>query len=231
MRQRLTFQIATFVSAFLLFLVQPTLAKQLLPWFGGAPAVWTACLLFFQLGLTAGYLYAHVLGRLPITRQAALHIVLLLAALFTLPMVVSADWKPGEPGVPAAPALHVVLTLMATAGIPYVLLAATAPLLQSWWRRSSGEEPYRLYALSNAGSLVALFSFPTIVEPLLTVSTQALVWSSMYVAFVLSCAGAAIVVRRTAGSAAGARTVSGDRRPGAGDYAIWILLSACGSGL
>ena len=232
MRQRLPFQIATFVSAFLLFLVQPILAKQLLPWFGGAPAVWTACLLFFQLGLTAGYLYAHVLGRLPIKWQASLHLVLLLAALVTLPMVVSASWKPGEPGVPVSPSLHVVLTLIATAGIPYVLLAATAPLLQSWWRRSSGEEPYRLYALSNAGSLVALLSFPTLVEPVLTVSKQALVWSSIYVAFVLLCAGAAWVARRApAGHFVDARPAEDDRRPGAGDYAIWILLSACGSAL
>ena len=232
MRRQLPFQIATFVSAFLLFLVQPILAKQLLPWFGGAPAVWTACLLFFQLGLTAGYLYAHVLSRFSIKWQAALHIILLLAALLTLPIVVPAAWKPGEPGVPAAPALHVVLALMATAGIPYVLLAATAPLLQSWWRQSSGKEPYRLYALSNAGSLVALLSFPTLVEPVLTVSMQAFVWSSIYVAFLLSCAGAASVARRApSGSEAYSRETSDDRRPGAGDYAVWILLSSCGSGL
>ena len=230
MRQRLPFQLATFVSALLLFLVQPILARQLLPWFGGAPAVWTACLLFFQLALTAGYLYAHVLGRLPVKLQTALHIVLLLAALATLPVVIPAGWKPGETGAPASPSLYVLLALAATAGIPYVLLAATAPLLQSWWRRSSGEEPYRLYALSNAGSLAALLLFPTLVEPLLAVSTQAFLWSSIYVAFVLSCAGAANVVRRAPANHR-AEAVASASPPVPGDYAIWILLSACGSGL
>ncbi len=231
MRERLPFQIATFVSALLVFLVQPILARQLLPWFGGTPAVWTACLLFFQLARTAGYLYAHLLSRFPVKWQTGSHIVLLLGALVTLPIVVPAGWKPGLSGVPESPSLHVVFALAATVGVPYVLLAATAPLLQSWWRRSSGEEPYRLYALSNAGSLVALLSFPTLVEPWLTVSAQAIVWSSIYAVFVLSCGGAASVARRaTAGGTAG-RGTTGNRPAGVGDFAIWILLSACGSGL
>src|SRR5512147_2713867 len=110
------------LSSFLLFLLQPILAKQILPWFGGAPAVWTASLLFFQLGLTAGYLYAHLLGRLDVKWQAGFHATLLLGAAATLPILVSPAWKPvaaGAAGSLASPAGRVVLTLAATAGLPY----------------------------------------------------------------------------------------------------------------
>src|SRR6187401_1329504 len=139
MRRQLPFQVATFVGAFLLFLVQPILAKQLLPWFGGAPAVWTASLVFFQLGLTAGYLYAHALSRLDVKWQARIHVVLLVTAAATLPLIVPATWKPIG-AADASPALRVLLALAATAGIPYVLLSATAPLLQSWWHSTSRSE-------------------------------------------------------------------------------------------
>ena len=229
MPRPLPFQVATFVGAFLLFLIQPILAKQILPWFGGAPAVWTASLLFFQTGLTAGYVYAHALGRLNIKWQTRIHVLLLVGAAATLPILVSAYWQPVAGG-DASPAWRVVFTLAATAGIPYVLLSATAPLLQSWWRLASRQEPYRLYALSNAGSLLALVAFPALVEPALTVPRQATFWTVGYAAFVIACG---FTARTCSGVLAGREEDEADdgRRSGAGDYLVWILLSACGAGL
>lgn len=219
-----------FLSAFLLFLVQPLIAKAILPWFGGAPAVWTTAMLFFQLLLLGGYAYAHLTTQLPARRQAALHVTLLAASLVFLPIVPSADWKPG--GV-EAPVWRILGLLTATVGAPYLLLASTAPLVQEWFRRDQPGSPYRLYAWSNAGSLIALLAYPVVLEPLLAVEGQARLWSLLYAGFAVTCGW--MIVRRTdqpTPPAATARALPGaNDAPSGGDYALWFALSACGSGL
>src|SRR5262249_29551061 len=137
------------VSAFLLFQVQPIVAKAILPWFGGAPAVWTVCMLFFQGLLLAGYAYAHALVTyLSLRRQALLHTILLLGSLCTLPILPGVHWQPQGLGDPTG---YIIALLFSTVGMPYFLLASTAPLLQGWFSRGAlGPSPYWLYAVSNA---------------------------------------------------------------------------------
>ncbi len=170
------------LGAFLLFQIQPQIARVVLPWFGGGPAVWSACLLFFQVQLLAGYAYAHLLHRhLAPRSQAIVHVALLAASLLFLPIVPGEHWKPTGT---EDPTLHILLLLFATVGLPYLLLAATGPILQSWFAREfRGRSPYRLYALSNIGSLAALLSFPFLFEPNLTIGVQANSWAVAYVAF------------------------------------------------
>ena len=220
------------LGAFLLFLVQPMAARFILPWFGGGPTVWSACLLFFQVALLAGYGYAHLSRRLSLRRQAQLHLALLFLAALTLPIAPSPAWKPVDA---AAPAARILALLALTVGAPYVVLAATAPLLQDWFARAgSGAAPYRLYAWSNAGSLVALLAYPVVVEPFLALRAQALVWSGLFVTFSLVCAWSAVRLIRLADVAdAEAATVdiNGETPVSAGDRIMWILLSTCGSGL
>jgi hypothetical protein len=182
----LWFAAAIFISAFLVFQVQPIISKTILPWFGGSPGVWTTCMLFFQLLLFAGYSYAHVLTKLMSQRlQGAVHFTLLLFALFVLPMTPTADWKPlgGED-----PTLSILLILLANVGLPYFLLSSTGPLLQAWFaKRVPDGSPYRLYALSNVGSLAALISYPFLVEPALTTSSQGQIWSLVFCLFATVC--------------------------------------------
>src|SRR5690349_14720718 len=178
-----------FLSSFLLFLVQPLIARLILPWFGGSAAVWTTCMLFFQVLLVAGYAYAHWLGRLAGRRQAIVHTVLLAAALATLPIAPDESWKPAGG---AEPITRILLLLGATVGLPYFLLASTSPLLQLWFSRSRpGANPYRLFALSNLASLMALLGYPFVVEPLLAAREQVSVWSWLFAAFALVCAAVA----------------------------------------
>ena len=140
----------TFLSAFLLFQVQPLIGKAILPWFGGGSAVWTATMLFFQVALLGGYAYAHFLSnRLPLRRQALLHIALLLGAVLALPIVPREMWRPTPGGDPTA---GILVLLAATVGAPYLLLSSTAPLIQRWFAHDHpGASPYRLYSLSNTG--------------------------------------------------------------------------------
>ena len=172
---RVLFPVTIFLSAFLLFQVQPIMGRFILPWFGGTPAVWSVCLLFFQAALLAGYAYAHWLRSSP-----RIHIVLLAASLALLPR----DPHPGR-RLPGTPSLRILLLLAITVGGPYFLLSATAPLLQKW--SASERSPWRLYALSNFGSFLALLSYPFLVEPYVRLRTQAWVWSGLYVAFALLC--------------------------------------------
>src|SRR5215468_11082845 len=146
---RLAVSVTITVSAFLLFQVQPIVAKALLPWFGGVPAVWTVCMLFFQGLLLAGYGYAHVLvTSLPLRRQALVHALLLLGSLGALPLLLEAHWHAPGHGDPTWPLLAL---LFSTIGVPYFVLASTAPLLQGWFARGAlGASPYWLYAVSNA---------------------------------------------------------------------------------
>ncbi len=178
-----------FLSSFLLFLVQPIIAKQILPWFGGSAAVWTTCLVFFQSVLLAGYAYADLTTRLGPRRQAALHGLLLAASLACLPILASSGWKPqGD----EQPIVRILLLLCATIGLPYFLLSTTTPLLQAWyWRRFRSVVPYRLFALSNLASLLALLGFPVLFEPLLDLKTLGWAWSFLFTAFALLCAGTA----------------------------------------
>ena len=181
-----------FLSAFLLFQVQPLIAKMILPWFGGSAAVWTSCVLFFQLLLLLGYLYAHWSIRyLRPKVQTILHLALLAASILVLPAIPSASWKPagGED-----PTLRIFGLLGATIGLPYFLLSTTGPLVQAWFvreRAAPGTTPYRLYALSNLASLIALLSYPVLIEPWLPTRVQAWSWSLLYLVFALLSATAA----------------------------------------
>ena len=175
------------VSAFLLFQVQPVIAKIILPWFGGSAAVWTTCLLFFQMVLLLGYLYSHAVIRYVKPRAQMLpHAALLVVSLLNLPIYPSVAWKP----VGAAdPTLQILGLLAAAIGLPYFLLSTTGPLLQAWYsRRFHGAMPYRLYALSNAGSMLALISYPVFFEPAFTTHQQSGMWSWSYGLFVALCA-------------------------------------------
>ena len=184
-----------FTSAFLLFQVQPLIAQYILPWFGGAPAVWTTAILFFQGLLLAGYAYAHLsVRRLRLGRQAALHLALLLAALAVLPITPSPHWTLAASD---APTRRILLLLTVHVGLPYFVLASTSPLLQAWFSRlRSGASPYRLYALSNVGSLLGLLSYPFLVDPAFGRSTQAHLWSWGFGLFALGSAACAVLVWR-----------------------------------
>ncbi|HEV2199803.1 MAG TPA: fused MFS/spermidine synthase [Bryobacteraceae bacterium] len=217
-----------FLSAFLLFQVQPLIAKFILPWFGGSAAVWSAALLFFQLVLLAGYFYAHLLIRyLKPRHQFYVHVVLLAASLATLPIVPSAIWKTTDVGDPT---FRILLLLAATVGLPYAILSATSPLLQAWYVRThEGAIPYRLFALSNFGSMLALLSYPTLVEPRLTLHSQAVIWSWGFAAFAIACGVAAWKSRAGAGPLPSAPDDNGAAAPPLGEKLLWIGLAACAS--
>ena len=183
----LPFAIAIFSGAFLLFQVQPLIGKYILPWFGGGPGVWTTCLLFFQLVLLGGYAYAHVLTTyLKPRRQVIVHCLLLVASLALLPITPSDSWKTHVEGDPT---WHILLLLLGTIGLPYFVLSSTGPLMQRWFSETNpGVSPYRLYALSNIGSLLALLSYPFFFEVHFTRKEQGLFWSGGLVVFVLFAA-------------------------------------------
>jgi hypothetical protein len=234
-RRMILFGTTLFVSAFLLFLVQPLLGKYILPWFGGSPAVWTSCMLFFQIALLAGYTYAHlVASRLSRRRQAMLHLLLLSGTLLALPIVPSEHWKPTDG---QAPVLRILGLLGASVGFPYVVLSATAPLLQSWYGRlQSTSAPYRLYSLSNLGSLVAIIGYPFLIEPSITLGNQSRYWTWIYVLFALLCALSALrffLSDRRADSNSHPNAEELDQPdlpcPSCGDRWMWLCLSACGS--
>jgi hypothetical protein len=156
------------VSAFLLFQVQPVIAKIILPWVGGSAAVWTTCLLFFQMVLLLGYLYSHAVIRYLRPRlQMLVHASLLLLSALALPIYPSASWKPA--GAASEPTLQILGLLAVSIGLPYFLLSTTRAAVASLVRaRFHGAMPYRLYALSNAGSMFALISYPPLFEPSFT---------------------------------------------------------------
>jgi hypothetical protein len=233
------------LSALLLFLVQPIIAKQILPWFGGSASVWTTCMVFFQTALLAGYAYAHwLVRRLSPRQQWALHTTLLAASLVCLPIVAAERFRP----VGGHDAAWAILGLLAaTIGLPFFLLASTGPLLQSWLtRRRQAGSVYRLFALSNAGSLAGLVAFPLLIEPHSGSRGQALGWSAAYVLFVLagSCTawmasrapltptpvpeaeGPISPLSRAVGEGSGVREA--EAAVGAGRVWAWLGLSALG---
>ena len=181
----LLYALAVLLSSFLLFLVQPIIAKQIVPWFGGSASVWSACLTFFQLVLLAGYAYSDLVQRLQPKAQTSLHAALLVVSLISLPILAADSWKPmGD----EAPLLRILGLLAVTIGLPYFMLSTTGPLIQSWWAREQhdpqmAQRAYRLFALSNAGSLLGLVSYPFIIEPYVPTQHQAWVWSTAYAVF------------------------------------------------
>ena len=221
-----------FVSAFLLFLVQPVIAKQILPWFGGSAAVWTTCLVFFQFLLLFGYAYSDfTTRRLKPRNQVWLHCALLLASLAVLPIIPDAVWKPAGDEEPVG---RILGLLAATIGLPYFLLATTGPLVQAWFARSFPTGTvYRLFALSNFASLLALMAYPPLIEPWIPTRTQSLTWSAGYVLFAVLCALAGFFSLRAGTLRAAATVKSEDEHagaaPGARHYIVWLLLAGMGS--
>jgi SAM-dependent methyltransferase len=216
-----------FLSSFLLFLVQPLIARLILPWFGGTAAVWTTCMLFFQTVLLAGYAYAHATNaRFAPRTQALVHTILLVAALAMLPIAPDERWKPlGE----EEPVSHILVLLVATVGLPYFLLSATSPLLQAWFARARpGEDPYRLFAISNLASVLALVGYPFVVEPYLGNQDQVRIWSILFGVFALLCAGVSWIGlgRSAVPQSAPAEEAKPPTRT---DYVLWLSLSAAGS--
>jgi hypothetical protein len=202
------FALTIFTGAFLLFQVQPLIGKFILPWFGGGPGVWTTCLLFFQTLLLAGYAYAHLsTSRLTPRRQVMLHGVLLLLSLALLPITPAESWKDHVAGDPNG---RILLLLTATIGLPYFVLSSTGPLIQQWFSQTNpGLSPYRLYALSNVGSLLALLSYPAFFEVKFTRHAQANQWSVGLVLFVVFCGYCAFLVWKCGGAPAVAESPPG----------------------
>lgn len=231
---------AVFVGAALVFLVQPLIAKQLLPRLGGSPAVWNACMVFFQAALLAGYGYAHAIRAIRDPRKAAgVHLLFLLVPLALLPLVIPREWAPGG----TWPPLWVLGVLSLSVGLPFVAASTTSPLLQHWFSRTdhpAAQDPYFLYAASNAGSLLGLLSYPFLIEPSFAVSEQARVWSVGYVLFLLLAAACAALLWRRGAPAtppasdpAEAEDVASAQAPAvAGRQRLrWVLLSLAPSSL
>jgi hypothetical protein len=229
----ITFASTTFLSAFLLFLVQPLIARQILPWFGGSSSVWSVCMLFFQVELLVGYAYVHLIAeRLGSRRQALVHGVLLLASLATLPITADPAWKEFAA---TRPGLGVCLVLALAVGVPYLMLSTTGPLMQAWFARVAGaggaaQRTWRLYALSNLGSMLALVAYPLAVEPVFELRSQALLWSLCYAVFVGLGLLVAWRVRQAAEAVpAAALAPTGQAsvaRPGWRECLLWVGLAA-----
>ena len=226
----------TFLSAFLLFMVQLMLGKRILPWFGGTPAVWTTCMLFFQVALLVGYAYAHGLAeRLRLRHQALLHVALcglavawlaLWAQRWGVPLLADDSWKPAAGDDPQA---RILWLLLIGVGLPFIVLSTTSPLLQKWHSLAGhGESSYRLYAVSNIGSLLGLVSYPFLVERVLPLAAQAWAWS---VGFLVVCGGTAALAWWTARGRAGAPELPPAESPAERvpvdriDLLAWLLLA------
>lgn len=225
------YAVTILVSAFLLFQVQPLIARYILPWFGGSPAVWTTSMLFFQTLLLIGYSYAHwIISRLKVRFQVLVHIGLLAAALVQLPIIPNAAWQPDSASLPV---WHVLFVLALSIGLPYLALASTSPLIQAWFSRANpGKSPYRLYALSNAGSLAGLLTFPFLFEPYLTRNTIAIIWSVAFGGYVILSAASAIWTWRKTNETPGEQ-ITAPAKPGEAGPAptwpqrlLWLFLAA-----
>ncbi|MBL8954721.1 MAG: ferrichrome ABC transporter permease [Myxococcaceae bacterium] len=221
------FSASVLLSAFLLFQVQPIVGRALLPWFGGTAAVWTTCLVFFQTLLLAGYAYAHLLIRRGV--PARVHVALLGLATLALG-VTTLVW--GTPLLPAAsarlnadPIVEAGWLMALSVGLPYFALSSTGPLLQAWFAAdpaNEGKTPYRLYSLSNLGSLLGLLLYPLVFEPLFGLHTQGWLWAAGFAGFVLAVASVALKQRHVpkAGETAPARP---------GQLVFWSALAATAS--
>jgi hypothetical protein len=227
---RLLLRVTVFFGAFLLFLVEPLFAKMILPRFGGSAAVWALCLVFFQSALLLGYWYADVSARrVTVTRQPVLHIALLMISLCFLPIAPRAIFHSLDAMHPVA---HILVALTASIGLPFILLSATSPLAQTWHARADGgSEPYYLFAVSNFASLLALLSFPFLIEPHISSRGQALWWSAFFAIFVVVCSCTAwLASRGVRGETTPATEVETNLvAPAVREKIAWLSLSACGS--
>lgn len=221
------------LSAFLLFMVQPIIAKQILPWFGGGAAVWTTCMVFFQSSLLAGYAYSDALTRrVTLRRQVVIHVALLVVSVAALPIVAPASMRPASG---TNPWIQIVLLLALTIGLPYFLLSTTGPLMQAWASRQiPGDHVYRLYALSNVASITGLALYPFIIEPMMSARAQAFAWSFGYVAFVVAATGSAASAWRRSAALTGPCRVSASAEdpgeaPSRRQLAFVLVLAALGS--
>ena len=224
-----------FTSAFSLFLVQPLIAKQILPWFGGSAAVWAICMVFFQVVLLAGYAYSDWLSRRLAPRwQVGVHVVLLATSLLFLPIIAQAHWKPTGS---EDPTLLILGLLLATIGLPYFLLSTTGPLIQAWVARAViGTHVYRYFSLSNLASLIALVSYPFLIEPKAALLGQAYGWSVAFATFTVLCAGSGWyflhhIHNLPPAAHAKAHTPEGDWDPTLTDYLAWLWPAMMGSWL
>ncbi len=232
---RFVFGLTIFLSAFLLFLVQPLISKIILPWFGGSTGVWATCMVFFQVMLCVGYAYAHFIQRLPLATQRWFHWALLGVGLFCLPVMPGESWKPIDGNFPT---LRILTILLLKTGLPYLALSATGPLLQSWYARLFPDSrTYRLYALSNVASLVSLLLFPLWFERTMTSWVLSLVWSIAFCFFVLGCGFVAYCVSRSR-FASGQANRKGEEAaveptvttsPHVFNYLSWLILPAFAS--
>ncbi len=223
-----------FLSAFLLFQIQPMIAKMILPWFGGSASVWITAMLFFQTALLGGYLYAHWSVRtLRPKSQAAVHITLLATSLLLLPVAPSLAWKPAGT---EDPVLRILGLLTVSIGLPYFLLSTTSPLVQAWYARTNKAAlPYRLFGLSNLASLLGLLAYPVFVEPHVTLRQQSLGWSTAFVLFVALGITTAFRSRRTAAPAVcddpAKSAITDCSPPRVREHVLWLLLAGCASTL
>ena len=237
------FTLSLFVSASLLFWVQPMFTKMVLPLLGGTPAVWNTCLVFYQGALLAGYVYAHVSARwLGVRGQAALHLVWLLLALLVLPVEVAPGWTPP---VTANPIPWLFLLLLVAVGFPFFVLSTTAPMLQQWFAHTghkAARDPYFLYVASNLGAMAALVAYPILLEPHLHLKKQSWAWSLGYGLLALLIAGCAVILWRTwrgpspapepgAAAAPLAAGVTDLEVPTLGRRLMWVALSFAPSSL
>ncbi|MGA2179501.1 MAG: hypothetical protein ABSH15_07975 [Verrucomicrobiota bacterium] len=245
------FALTIFIGAFLLFQVQPLIGKYILPWFGGGTGIWTACLLFFQALLLGGYAYAHFSSRwLKPRHQATVHLVLLATALALLPITPADAWKPTGDGNPT---LQILALLTVCLGLPYFVLSATGPLMQHWFSCTHpGVSPYRLYALSNAGSLLALISYPIYFETHFTRTAQARLWGWGLAVYAVACGFCVIKLWKAQGvecrvssdkggkseiqnqasaplNSLSRRSVAKADQPSTFSHLLWLLLPACAS--
>lgn len=232
------YAVTSFWGAYLLFQLEPLIGKFILPWFGGSPAVWITCMLFFQVFLLGGYAYAHLnLERFPVRRQGLIHAALLLLAIAALPVTPEQSFKPENSDQPT---LDILILLTSSVGLPYFILSTTSPLLQAWIVRINPQRsPYTLYALSNLGSLLALLSYPFLFEPYFRLGQQTLGWSVGFVIYVVLCGVIALDFRRLATAnaivakpvAIDDETLSSDRLSPSLLWLFWLALPTATSTL
>src|SRR5712692_3966712 len=231
-----TFTIAIFVSAALLFMVQPMFTKMVLPRFGGAPSVWSVAIVFFQAALLAGYAYAHGITRYaPGRRSVLIHLAVMIVAVLALPLSIAGGW--GQPP-DAGEAFWLIGLFAASIGLPFFALAANSPLLQAWFARTdhpAAKDPYFLYAGSNVGSFLALVSYPALVEPFMRLGDQAKFWSIGFYLLIALIAACGVLLWRSKNkapdAATGGATDEADAAPTWRNAAFWIAQAAVPSGI
>ncbi|HET6179421.1 MAG TPA: hypothetical protein VFE61_21010 [Candidatus Sulfotelmatobacter sp.] len=237
----LLYSVTSFLSAFLLFQVQLIVSKYILPWFGGSAAVWTTSMLVFQVLLLGGYVYSHLVSlRLPAKTQVRLYVGLLAFALL-LVVALSLIWPsavtPGisrRPANSSSPARDVTVIILLSAGLPFFVLSTTAPLLQRWFAQLGNEaRTYRLYSVSNLGSMLGLLTFPFLLEPTLRMRTQGILWSVLFCMFAAGCAGCAWMALRSneRGEGEEQTSVAAEENSSRTVRSLWFLLPACASAL